>query len=316
MFFVLVMFLDARRDAGWLTAEHGVRGSIDGVELTCESRWWGNQWNVTGESAFPIPEKLTLFVSERGMDHGFWRDLRVGDSRFDARFFVFCDTPALLPILVGEATRGALSNTGPNRHDITLYVRDGRVKTTGITMKDDTQSIDRHLAIHRGLAEDHRAFLARWKERMDSAAGRADAAWPPTATLLRPSGALLVNLAWTAPTTRDASDWDEAADSLRTEITAHDDRARLQWSLHEVSATTPCTHVLANRRFVLVGKLPFALPVLENIVRQAQLASVVVHQDRITVGVRGIATSRQIEGAVRVIHLVVDATADHSSPYR
>jgi len=174
MFFVLVMFLDARRDAGWLTAEHGVRGSIDGVELTCESRWWGNQWNVTGESAFPIPEKLTLFVSERGMDHGFWRDLRVGDSRFDARFFVFCDTPALLPILVGEATRGALSNTGPNRHDITLYVRDGRVKTTGITMKDDTQSIDRHLAIHRALADDHRAFLARWKQHMDAAAGRAE----------------------------------------------------------------------------------------------------------------------------------------------
>ena len=316
MFSVLAPFLEVRREAGWLKVANGVRGTVDGVELACESRWWGNQWSVIGESAFPIPEKLILFVSERGMDHGFWRDLRVGDSQFDSRFFVFCDTPALLPIVVGEATRAAISNTGPNRHDIILYVRAGRVKTTGITMKDDTQSIDRHLAIHRALADDHRAFLARWKQHMDAAAGRADATWPPTATLLRPSGALLVNLAWTAPTTRDASDWDEAADSMRTEITAHDDRARIQWSLHEVSATTPCTHVLAKRRFVLVGKLPFALPVLETIVRQAQLASVVVHQNRITVGVHGIATSRQVEGAVRVIHLVVDATAETSSPYR
>jgi hypothetical protein len=288
----------------------------DGVEVRCESRWWGNQYNVVGESDFPVPEKLILFVSQRGMDHGFWRDLRVGDATFDAQFFVFCDSPALLPIICGEATRAALSNTGPHRNDITLYVRHGRVKTTGIAKKDDEEAVDRHVAIHRSLVEDHRGFLASWKARLDTAAGRGDAVWPPAGTLLRPAGALLVKLAWTAPTSRDASDWDEAADSMRTLITAHDDRARMKWTLREVSPTTPCTHVLAGRRFTLVGALPFALPLLDNIIRQGQLASIAVHEKTITVGVHGIASARQVEGAVRVIHLVVEATTDASSPYR
>ena len=288
----------------------------DGVELRCESRWWGNQYNVTGESDFPLPEKMILFVSERGMDHGFWRDLLVGDMAFDNRFFVFCDTPALLPIVCGEATRRALSDTGPDRHDIVLYIRNHRVKTTGVANRVDEGALERHLAIHRGLGEDHRGFLAQWKDRMDSAAGRADAVWPPSATLLRPSGALLVNLTWTAPTSRDGSDWDEAGESMRTEVTAHDDRERIKWSLREVSATVPCTHLIAKRRFVLVGKLPFSPQQLEHIIQQAQLSSIAVHVNKITVGVHGIATARQIEGAVRIIHLVVDATAETSSPYR
>lgn len=313
---VAAPFLEARRDANWVFTKRGVRGAIDGVELGCESRWWGNQWNVTGESAFPIPETLILFVSQRGMDHGFWRDLRVGDPRFDARYFVFCDTPALLPIVLGTTTRAALSDTGPNHHDIELYVRGGRVRTTGIAQKDDTGAIDRHLAIHRGLAADHQAFLARWNSDFDAAGGRADAGWPPSATLLRPSGALIVTLSWTAPTTRDGHDWDEAAASLRTEITAHDDRDRKQWTLREVPPTVPCTHVFAERRFVVVGKLPIPSGVLVPIIRQAELAVIAVRGDRITVGVRGLATARQIEGAVRAIHLIVDAAAGSGSPYR
>ena len=247
------------------------------------------------------------------MDHGFWRDLLVGDRLFDRRFFVFCDSPALLPIICGEATRAALSV----RDEITLYVRDGKVTTTGTaTIRDDEEAAARHVAVHRALATDHEAFLARWKEQMDSAAGRADAVWPPTATLLRPAGALQVRLAWSTPKSRDGSDWDEAADSMRTLVTGHDDRARMKWTLREVSSTTPCTHVLAGRRFTLVGTVPFALPVLENIIRQGQLASIAVHEKTITAGIHGIATARQIEGAVRIIHLVVEATADSTSPYR
>ena len=285
---------------------------IDGVDVRLESRWWGNRHRVTATSEFPVPEKLILFCSQQGMDHGFWRDLVVGDRVFDRRFFVFCDSPALLPIVCGEATRAALSHD-----DITLYVRDGRVTTTGIAqIKGDDQATARHVAVHRALGADYRAFLARWKEQMDTAAGRADAVWPPTATLLRPAGALTVKLAWSAPTSRDGSDWEEAADSMRTLVTAHDDTARMKWTLREVTPTTPCTHVLAGRRFTLVGTLPFALPVLETIIRQGQLASIAVHEKTITAGIHGIATARQVEGAVRIIHLVVKATADSTSPYR
>ena len=287
-----------------------VQRVIDGVTVNLESRWWGNQFTATAVSEFVVPERLIVFISERGMDHGFWRDLPVGDPTFDARFFVFCDSPALLPIICGEATRQAMSNT-----EVVLYVRDGRVKTTGL-VRNTEDEIAKHVAVHRALGEDHKAFLASWKGRMDSAAGRADAVWPPTATLLRPSGALLVNLTWHAPKGRDGSDWDEAADSMRTLVTAHDDRERMRWTLREVSETTPCTHILAGRRFTLVGKLPFSLAQLEAIIRQGQLASISVHEKTITVGVHGIARAGQIEGAVRVIHLVVEATADSSSPYR
>lgn len=309
-------FLEAKPDVKWARTGAIVRGAIEGVEIGCDSRWWGTKWKVTAESAFPVPEKLIVYISERGMDHGFWRDLPVGDDVFDRRFFVFCDVPALLPLVVGPATRRALSETGPNRDDIILYVRDGRVQTMGTNARDDLGAIDRHLAVHRALAADHRGCLEGWKARMVEAAGRADATWPPTATLLRPSGALLVNMTWTAPTTRDGHDWDEAADSLRTAVTAHDDRARMKWVLREVGMTVPCTHVLADRRFVLVGKLPFALPVLETIIKQAQLASIAVTGDRITVSLRGLATARQIEGAVRIIGLVVQALIESTSPYR
>lgn len=299
------------RDGDWTRTERAFTKTIDGVQLTAQSRWWGKTWNITGEGDFAIPEKMILFVSERGMDHGFWRDLACGDVLFDHRFFIFCDNPALLSIVLGSSTRRALSNG-----DATLYVRDNRVKTTAMAKHDDAAAIDRHLAIHRALGEDHRAFLASWKERISDAHGRADAVWPPSATLLRPAGSLIVNLSWSAPTTRDASDWEAAARSMHTEITAHDETARAQWSLREVDQTTPCTHLLAGRRFVLAGKPPFALAQLEAIVDRAQLATIAVRENRITVGVRGIATARQIDGAVRIVHLVVQATVESTSPYR
>ena len=305
-------FVDAKPDVAWSRSARLVRGSIDGVDITCESRWWGNQWNVTAESPFPVPEQMTLFVSARGMDHGFWRDLRVGDDAFDARFFVFCDAPALLGIVLGAATRRALSKSD----GLVMYVRDRRVKTMGLHAAKDSASLDRHLAIHRALADDHRAFLDAWKERIVEAHGRGDATWPPTATLLRPSGALTVNLRWTSPTTRDAADWDDAGESMRTEVTGHDDRDRKEWSLREVRATAARTHVLAGKPFVLVGALPLALAVIDNHVERAAIASISVRDHRITVGLHGVASPRQLEGAVRIIQLIVDATTESSSPYR
>jgi hypothetical protein len=304
-------FVDARPDVAWERATRTVRGSIAGVDITADSRWWGRQWNLTAESTSPLPEKLLLFVSERGMDHGFWRDLRVGDVAFDRRFFTFCDTPALLPLVLGPATRRALADGD----SIVLHARDWRVKTTSVAAAKDAVVLDRHLAIHRALADDHRAVLADWKRRIDDAGGRSDDGWPPTATLLRPSGALVVNLAWTRPTTRDAADWEDAAQSLRTEVTAHDDRERKQWTLREVRATAP-THVLGGRSFVLAGTLPFALPTLDAIVERSDIASIAVRENRITVGLRGLATARQLDGAVRIVQLVVDALAESSSPYR
>ena len=308
----MTAFLDAKPTVDWQRTSRLVRGKLDGVDVTCESRWWGHQWNVTCESEFPVPEKLILFVSERGMEHGYWRDLRVGDDAFDWQFFIFCDSPAILGIVLGPATRRALTGA----QSIVLYVRDGRVKTIGLARAKDTDTLDRHLAIHRALATDHRAFLERWKEHIIEAQGRTDAVWPPTGTLLRPTGTLLVDLSWTAPTTRDASDWEDAGMSLRTQVTAHDDRPRLKWTLREVGPTTPRSHVLAGRPFQLVGQLGMSLATLEHIIGRADVTFVAVRDTRITVGLRGIASPRQIEGAIRIVHNVVEATVEFTSPYR
>lgn len=304
-------FVDAHPAAQWSRGSRIVRGALDGIELVGESRWWGHQWNLTARSAFAVPERMIVFVSERGMDHGFWRDLRTGDAAFDRRFFTFCDTPALLPLVVGPATRGALAAA----ESTVLYVRDRAVATTSIALAKDAAAFDRHLAIHRALADDHRACLADWKQRITDAGGRADDGWPPTATLLRPAGALLVSLAWTTPRTRDAADWEAAAQSLRTEVSAYDDRPRMHWTLREVRTTAP-THVLGGRPFELVGTLPMPLATLDAIVARSPIAAIVVRETRITVGVHGLATARQLDGAVRVVQLVVDAAHEASSPYR
>jgi hypothetical protein len=304
-------FVEAHPEIAWQRGARAIRGTAeDGIDVVAEPRWWGRQWTITTDAAFPIPERVIVFVSARGMEHGFWRDLPVGDRTFDSGHFIFCDTPALLPIVLGPATRAAMHD------DLTLYIRDGRVRTTGTAKHDDRDAVARHLAIHRGLAADHRAFLEGWRDRIERAHGRADLTWPPTATLLRPSGTLSVNLWWTAPTTRDASDWEQALRSLRTEVTGHDDRKRRSWSMREVGATVPCTHVLADRRFVLAGEVSLALPQLEGLAGRGGLASVVVASHRVTVALPGLATSSQLEAAVRLVQLVIDATAQAGSPYR
>ena len=55
---------------------------------------------------------------------------------------------------------------------------------------------------------------------------------------------------------------------------------------------------------------------LETIISRADISSIRVNAKDITVGVHGIATARQIEGATRIIQLVVQATLESSSPYR
>jgi hypothetical protein len=178
------------------------------------------------------------------------------------------------------------------------------VKTTGIAKKDE-EAVDRHVAIPQPV-EDHRGFLASWKARLDTGRTRRCRV-ASDRTLLRPQ-ALLVKLRGPL---RPARRLGGGRRSMRTLITAR--RSRAKWT-REVS--TSRTHVLAGRRFTLVGAVPFPLPVLENIIRQGQLSSIAVHEKTITVGVHGIANARQVEGAVRVIHLVVEATTDASSPYR
>ena len=307
-------FIQARSDGDWRVASSSLTGRCSGVAFAGERRWWGGRWTLTSTAAFPVPESLILYVSAAGMDHGFWRDLRVGDPTFDYDYFIFCDTPALLPLVLGRATRAALQRHERIGDATTLYVRDGLTRVTSSCGEDDKTAIERHLAVHTALDEDHRACLVRWQQRMTEANGRADASWPPVATIMSRTGTLMVHTSWTAPTTRDASDWELSADSLRTHLTGHDDRDRKRWSLSAMEPGRAGTHELSGRHVTIFGQPSISLPLLGDLVRTGDIVSIRCGTE-IAVSMRGLADPRQMEAALRIVELVVDA-AGSASPYR
>lgn len=307
-------FVEARKDGSWLVASRSLTGSCDGVEFTGERRWWGGRWALTSAAPFPVPEKLILFVSARGMEHGFWRDLIVGDPSFDAAFFIFCDTPALLPLVLGPATRRALRDHPQLRDALTLYVRAGVTRVLGTCSEDDPRAVDRHIAVHRALAEDHRACLTGWQELMAGAHGRADEKWPPVATIMSRTGTLTVHASWTAPTTRDGADWELSADSLRTHINGHDGKRRRRWTMLEMEPGVAGSHRLGRRHVTILGQPSISMPLLDELVYDGDLVSISCGSS-VSVAMRGVARPRQMNAALRIIELIVDPRGT-GSPYR
>jgi hypothetical protein len=307
-------FIQARKDGEWRVASSSLTGTCAGVEVTGERRWWGGRWKLTTAAAFPVPETLILFVSASGMEHGFWRDLVVGDPGFDRSYFIFCDTPALLPLVLGPATRQALADHDEVRDALTLYVRGGITRVLGTCNEGDKRAIDRHLAVHRALAEDHRACLASWQELMTASHGRADESWPPVATIMSRTGTLTVHASWTAPTTRDGADWDRSADSLRTHIRGHDGKPRRRWSMIEMEPGIAGTHRLGRRHATIYGVPSISVPLLDDLVYMGNIVSIRCGSE-VTVAMRGLAGPRQINAALRIIELIVDPEGT-GSPYR
>lgn len=307
-------FVQARKDGTWRVATRSLTGTCAGVDFTGERRWWGGRWALTSAAPFPVPEKLVLFVSARGMEHGFWRDLIVGDVGFDQSFFIFCDTPALLPLVLGPATRGVLSKHEKLRDALTLYVRGGTTRVLGTCDEDDPHAVARHLAVHRALAEDHRACLAGWQELVAAAHGRADETWPPVATIMSRTGTLTVHASWSAPTTRDGADWELSADSLRTHINGHDGRKRKRWTLLEMEPGVAGTHRMGRRHVTVLGQPSISLPLLDDLVYDGDIVSISCGA-AVSVAMRGLAGPRQMNAGLRIIELIVDPRGS-TSPYR
>ncbi len=307
-------FLTAKDATGWRTDAGVVSGTYAGMTVTAERRWWGGRWRVAVESPWPVPEHVLVYVSRRGMEHGFWRDLPVGERRFDRDHFVFSDTPALLPLVVGPATRTALSapRTGD---DLVLYARGGVTRTEGTTGGDDEAALDRHLAVHRALADDHAGMLASWTTLMEDAHGRPDpGTWPPSGNVLCRSGTLLVKVRWRKPATRDASDWEDAQASLRTHVSSVEERTGRHWSIIDLGHHRAGTYRFGDRHYEVRGEPTISIAAIEPLIQHGQVAQLVVGK-HVHVALRGLASARQFAAAVRLAELAI-APGESTSPYR
>lgn len=301
---MLPAFLEVRSDARWQAASPGIRGTIDGVAVMARSRWWGKRWTVTSESVFPVPEPLLLFASRKGMDHGFWRDYRIGDAAFDQRHFVFSDSPALLPLILGQKTRRALGAKTRLDDALTLYVVGGVTRVSGTNHEDDTTAVTRHLDVHRALAQDQEELMAAWDALVTKMHGRAEPHWPPAGTLMNPVGTLRLSLGWLP----------KHEDSLRTKLAGQDGRGRASWTLREAEPFEDHNLEIGHRRMVLVGNPTLPKPQLDHLMDRGAIVSISCASE-VRVAVRGVATEAQLANMVRVLEQVLEA-ADSGTPYR
>lgn len=301
---MLPPFLYARPDVAWRAASPGMRAVVDGVVVTARSRWWGKRWTTTSESTFPVPEPLLLFASRKGMDHGFWRDYRIGDPAFDQRHFVFSDSPALLPLILGPQTRRALGTKTRLDDALTLYVVGGVSRISGTNHGDDTTALARHLDVHRALARDHEELMAAWAALVEKVHGRAEPHWPPSGIVMNPVGALRLSLAWLPK--------DE--DSLRTKLAGQDGRPRARWKLREAEPFDESNLEIGHRRMVLAGTPTLPRAQLDQLVDRGAIVGISCAAE-VEVAVRGVATEAQLANMVRVLEQVLKA-ADSGTPYR
>ena len=308
-------FVNAAKTGQWKVRGASLTGDCEGVAFVGERSWWGGRWTVVGEAPFAMPEKVVLFVSEEGMEHGFWRDMTVGDSNFDYRHFVFCDTPGLLQLIVGPSTRDAIGRRGKGK-PIVVYARDGLLRTKGTNDDNDETAIARHVAIHRAFAEDHAALVAKWQSCLASASGRGNSTWPLSGQINSRVGTLLVGLTWEMrPETRDGAEWESSYRSLRTEVSAFGDREKARWVLEEVGEGIRATHAVGQRRYALTGTPSVSFDRIATLVEEADLVSL-AFGPKLVVSLSDLANERRLQAAVALIEELLQAQSTSRSPYR
>ncbi|MGE0397365.1 MAG: hypothetical protein AB7T06_11635 [Kofleriaceae bacterium] len=309
-------FISAAKTGRWKVAGASLTGECEGVTFAGERAWWGGRWTITGEAPFAMPEKVLLFISEEGPDHGYWRDMTAGGAQFDYRHFVFCDTPGLLRLIVGPSTREAMLDREPGHKPIIVYARNGFVRTTGKHDASEERAIARHVAIHRALAKDYELVLATWQTRLASASGRGASTWPPTGQINSRVGTLSVGLTWELPPeSRDAAEWESGYVSLRTEVSAFGDRDKPRWVLDEVGYGVPSTHQIGRRQYRLRGTPSVPIARIANLVEEADLVAL-AFGPKLTVSLRDLASERRLQAAVGLVEQLLAPQARTTSPYR
>lgn len=303
-------------DVQWVVPDTQMLITVPDMALVARRRWWSGQWELVGSSPSPWPKPGLLYIAFDRLEHGYWRDVRVGDATFDRRYFVFCDPPALAPLLVGPGTRGAIdaSFDVTTPRTLTVHVHDELVETESTAAGSDRDAVQRHAAVHRALAADAREIAARWQRLADTLGARVTRTWPPMLSLLRPIGEIVIDMRWRQPAGPSASEWVDAEESLATVISAVDARRDLPgWRLVSVPIQTPTSIEVGKRWLEPRGKVPDlgALAVALAALGVSALAC-----DReVSVSLVGLASEARVGEALRLVDCLVSPEA-RSTPYR
>lgn len=301
----------------WVVPDVAINYYVPGASFHAQKRWWSRTWVLVGQSPSPWPEPVVLYIARDRVEHGYWRDVFVGEAAFDARYFVYCDVPALAPLIVGPATRAAIEASFDERspRTLTLHVTHELVETESIVERADPAATHRHAEVHRGLAADARAVTARWERLADALGGTLTRAWPPALSLLRPIGDVRIEMRWQRTQGASAAAWAAAEDSLVTTLTALDARAPAPgWQLAAVSGRTPDAIAIGTRWLEPRGAVP-ALAALAPALLVSGAAAVTCEPRETSIALAGLASLGRVTEALAVLDRLVDASP-RASPYR
>lgn len=289
-------------------------GHAGGVMVSATRRTWSTDWILEATSALP-GEKLTLYITRGPIGYGYWRDLLVGDRDFDARYFVYCDNPALLPLVVGPDTREAIE--AAQMQALVLHVRHGLAVTESTVAQDAAPAVDGHLAVHRALASDHARVLERWRYIADRLNGRVLSKWPPVMTLLRPIGTINATVGWQLPEDPSGAAWATAEGSLATELVAERGAATEGvWALTPGLPTIGACKRVGDRHFYVHGEPGLSWDELAQFVTRAGISELHVTDHHIAVRLAGmVLESARAEAAISLLSRLAAPDAGES-PYR
>ena len=272
------------------------------IQFTTKSKWYSlGRWSVTAVSKLALPIPLVVYISRQGPAYGYWRNAPIGSD-----YFGYCDAPALMPILIGDATRAAIDahdtrSTDGSRNPVELHIKDAQLETT---TKTDATVLDDVIAIHRALTEDHADLLDEWKRAADQLNGILSTTWPPQITVPRAFGPTTIALRW-PPSSHSTA-------TASIELTVDARHSKL-WSIEREQTRTPNARMLAERPYLVLGDVPLALDQLARVIARADILSITVRRYAI---VRIARYTPEPEILDDVLSLLALICGDASSPYR
>jgi hypothetical protein len=265
----LPAFAKDRTELVWTQNGRTLNTHTTEVTFSAIAHWYAfGRWSLSATSPLALPEHVTAYVSRGGGGHhGYWRNAPIGL----AGYFGYCDVPALMPIVIGPATRAALlaHDAGDTRTPVALHIHDGTIETTSKAAPDDRRALDDLIAIHHALATDHEDVLDSWKRAADALCGTLSTAWPPLLTVPRRFGSTTIALRWPPST--------QAGSAPAIEL-AVDARGAKLWSIEREARPTPNARDIAGRPFLVMGHIPVAAEHLARVVARAEIMSIIVRR--------------------------------------